>query len=168
MDSLTHRLERLELLSELLLQCAQSRPLLEGVSLPNVAGGRGRKLIPTVRSSQGAGKGMQRHQMGQPFMSVFAAFVNGQATETAGTTGLAEVEVARLNEFRKQLTSATEMGRFLEMWNIRETHPKGGSVRTPVRYRMRTPGTPAVDKPGVRRCANSRPVKLGIQHRASL
>ena len=33
----------------------------------------------------------------------------------------------------------TEVCRFLEMWNIRETHSKGGSVRTLVRYRMRTP-----------------------------
>ena len=52
-DSLTHRLEGVELLNdhrdELLLQCAQSSRLL---------GRRG--LIPTVRSSQGAGKGIQR------------------------------------------------------------------------------------------------------------
>ena len=61
-------------------------------------------------------------------MSVFAALVNGLVTETLGTTELAEVEVAWLNVFRKQLTSATEVGRFLEMWNIRETHPKGRSV----------------------------------------
>ena len=59
-------------------------------------------------------------------------------TKTPGTTGLAEVEVAWLNEFRKQFTSASDVRLFLEMWNIRETHPKG-PVRTLVRYRMRTP-----------------------------
>ena len=72
--------------------------------------------------------------MGQPFMSVFAAFVNGQVTENPGGTGLAEVEVEWLNQFRKQLISAPDVGRFLEMWNIR-----GGPVRTLLRYRMRTP-----------------------------
>ena len=64
-------------------------------------------------------------------MSVFAAFVNGRVTETAGTTELAEVAVAWVN--------GREVGQFLEMWNIRETHPKGGLVRTLVRYRMRRP-----------------------------
>ena len=59
-------------------------------------------------------------------MSVFAAFVNGLVTENpGGRTGLAEVEVEWLNRFRKQLISASDVGRFLEMWNIRETHPKG-------------------------------------------
>ena len=72
-------------------------------------------------------------------MSVSAAFASGLVTETPGTTGLAEVEVAWLNEFCKQLTSATAVGRFLEMWNIHETHPKRGSVRGLVRNRMRTP-----------------------------
>ena len=55
--------------------------------------------------------------MGQPFMSVFAAFVTGLVTESPGKTGLAEVEVARLNDFRIQLTSAIKVGRFLEIWN---------------------------------------------------
>ena len=72
--------------------------------------------------------------MGQPFMSVFAAFVNGLVTENPGGTGLAEVEVEWLDQFRKQLISASDVGRFLEKWNIRETHPKGGPVRTLVRY----------------------------------
>ena len=76
--------------------------------------------------------------MGQPFMSVFAAFVNGPVTENPGGTGLAEVEVEWLNQFRKQLISASDVGRFLEMWNTRETHPKRRPVRTLVRYRMRT------------------------------
>ena len=114
------------------------------LSLPDVVGGRGRSIVPTVRSSQSTGKGVQRggargqkkHQMGQPFMSVFAAFVNGLTTEALGSTGLEEVEMAWLHEFRKKLTSALDVGRFLEMWNIRETHPKGGPVRTLVRYRM--------------------------------
>ena len=44
--------------------------------------------------------------MGQSFMSVFAAFVNGLVTENPGVTGLAEVEVEWLNEFHKQLISA--------------------------------------------------------------
>ena len=77
--------------------------------------------------------------MGQPFMSVFAAFVDGLTTETLGATGLEEVEMAWLHEFRKKLISALDVGRFLEMWNIRETHPKGGPVRTLVRYRMCAP-----------------------------
>ena len=68
-------------------------------------------------------------------MSVFVAFVNGLVTENTGGTGLDEVEVEWLNQFRKQLISASDVGRFLEMWNIRETHPKGGPVRTLVRRR---------------------------------
>ena len=50
--------------------------------------------------------------MGQPCMSVFATFVNGLV--------------------------ASDVGRFPDVWNIRETHPKGGPVRTLVRYQMRT------------------------------
>ena len=72
-----------------------------------------------------AARGQKKHQMGQPFMSVFAAFVNGLATEALGSTGLEEVEMAWLHEFRKKLTSALDVGRFLEMWNIRETTRKG-------------------------------------------
>ena len=72
-------------------------------------------------------------------MPVFAAFVNGLKTETLGSAGLEEVEMAWLHEFRKKLASALDVGRFLEMWNIRETHPKGGPVRTLVRYRMCAP-----------------------------
>ena len=106
--------------------------------------------MPTVRSSQAQMEAYSERTEGtldgHPFMSVFAAFVNGLVAETPWTTGLAEVEMVWLNEFRKQLTSATEVGRFLQMWNIRrETHPKGGSVRTLVRYRMRTPD-PALPK----------------------
>ena len=74
-----------------------------------------------------AARGQKGHQMGQPFMSVFAAFVNGLVTENPGGTGLAEVEVEWLNQFRKQLISASDVGGFLEMWNIRETHPKRGA-----------------------------------------
>ena len=116
------------------------------LSLPDVVGGRGRSIVPTVRSSQSTGKayneaarGQKKHQWGQPFMSVFAAFVNGLTTEALGSTGLEEVEMAWLHEFRKKLTSALDVGRFLEMWNIRETHPKGRLVRTLVRYRMCAP-----------------------------
>ena len=61
-----------------------------------MAGGGRRGLIPTVRSSQGAPDG-----------TVFAAFVNGLVTENPRGTGLAEVEVEWLNQFRKQLISAT-------------------------------------------------------------
>ena len=86
-----------------------------------------------------AARGHKGHQMGQPYMSVFTAFVNGLVTENPGGTGLAEVEVEWLNQFREQLVSASSVGWFLEMLNIRETHPKGGPVRTLVRYRMRTP-----------------------------
>ena len=117
------------------------------LSLPDVVGGRGRSIVPTVRSSQSTGKGVQRGgegteetpNGGQPFTSVFAAFVNGLTTEAPGSTGLEEVEMASLHEFREKLTSALDTGRFLEMWNIRETHPKGRPVRTLVRYRMCAP-----------------------------
>ena len=149
-DSLTHRLERIELLNdhrdELLLQCAQSRRLLEGFLRRKwLVEGDVASFQPfAAAKAQGkayseAARGQKEHQMGQPFMSVFAVFVNGLATENPGGTGLAEVEVEWLNQFRKQLISASDVGRFLEMWNIRETHPKGGPVRTLVRYRMRTP-----------------------------
>ena len=128
-DSLTHRLERIELLNdhrvELLLQCAQSRRLLEGWMVEkNVA-----SFQPfAAAKAQGkahseAARGQKGHQMGQPFMSVFAASANDPVTENGGT-GLAEVEVEWLNQFRKQLISASDVGR---------------PVRTLVRYRMRTP-----------------------------
>ena len=135
-DLLTHRLERIELLSdhrdELLLQCAQSRRLLEGfLCRAWLVEGDVASFQPfAAAKTQGkayseAAKGQKGHQMGQPFMSVFAAFVNGLVTENPGGTGLAEVEVEWLNQFRKQLTSASDVGWFLEMQNIRETHPKG-------------------------------------------
>ena len=50
---------------------------------------------------------------------------------------LEEVEMAWLREFRKKLTSALDTNRFLEM-----CHPKGGPVRTLVRYRMCAPDPP--------------------------
>ena len=148
-DLLTHRLERIELLNdhrdELLLQCAQSRRLLGGFLCRTwLVEGDVASFQPfAAAKAQGkayseAAKGQKGHQMGQPFMSVFAAFVNGLVKENPGGTGLAEVEVESLNQFRKQLISASDVGWFLEMWNIRETHPKGGPVRTLVRFRMRT------------------------------
>ena len=131
-DSLTHRLERIELLNdhrdELLLQCAQSRRLLEGFLCRTwLVEGDVASFQPfAAAKAQGkayseAARGHKGHQMGQTFMSVFAAFVNGPVTENPGGTGLAEVEVEWLNQFRKQLISASDVGRFLEMWNIRET-----------------------------------------------
>ena len=45
-----------------------------------------------------AARGQKGHQMGQTFMSVFAAFVNGVVTESPGVTGLAEIEVEWLNQ----------------------------------------------------------------------
>ena len=86
-----------------------------------------------------AAGGHKKNRMGQPFMSVFVAFVNGLTTEAVGSTGLEEAEMAWLHEFRKKLASALDVGRFLEMWNTRETHPKGGPVRTLVRCRMCAP-----------------------------
>ena len=149
-DSLTQRLERIELLNdhrdEFLLQCAQSRRALKGFLCRTwlVEGDVASFQSFGAAKTQGkayseAAKGQKGHQMGQLFMSVFAAFVNGLVTESPGGTGLAEVEVDWVNQFRKQLISASDVGRFLEMWNIRETHPRGGPVRTLVRYRMRTP-----------------------------
>ena len=101
-------------------------------------------------------------------MSVFPAFVNGLATENPGLTGLVEVEVKWLNEFRKQLISASDVGRFLQMWNIRETHPKRGPVRTLVRYRMRTPD-PALpeDAQNINRAGTHPPAKV-LLHRKGI
>ena len=62
-ESLSHRLERIELLNdhrdELLLQCAQSRRLFESFRCRTWLGGRRRGIVPTVRSSQSTGKGVQ-------------------------------------------------------------------------------------------------------------
>ena len=135
-DLLTHRLERIELLNdhrdELLIQCAQSKHLFEGFLCRTwLVEGDVASFQPfAAAKAQGkahseAARRQKGHQMGQPFMSVFAAFVNGQVTENPGVTGLAEIEVEWLNQFRKQLISALDVGRFPEMWNIRETHPKG-------------------------------------------
>ena len=150
MESLSYRLERIELLNdhrdELLLQCAQSRRLLQSFLCRTwLVEGDVASFQPFAAArAQGkayneAARGQKKHQMGQPFMSVFAASVNGLVTETLGSTGLEEVEMAWLHEFRKKLVSALDVGRFLEMWNIRETHPKGRPVRTLVRYRMCAP-----------------------------
>ena len=131
---------------ELLQQCAQSRRLLEGFLcqtslVEGVASFQPFAAAEAQRKAYSeAARGQKGHQMGDPFMSMFAAFVNGLVTENPGVTELAEIEVEWLNQFRKQLISASDGGRFLEMWNIRKTHPKGGPVRTLVRYRMRTPG----------------------------
>ena len=122
-DSLAHRLERIELLNdrrdELLLQCAQSRRLLEGFLCRTwLVEGDVASFQPfAAAKEQGkayseAARGQNWHQMGQPFMSVFAAFVNGLVAENPGGTGLAEVEVEWLNQFRKQLISASDVGRF--------------------------------------------------------
>ena len=135
-DSLAHRLERIELLNdhrdELLRQCAQSRRLLEGFLCRTwLVEGDVASFQPFAaakalgKAYSEVAKGQKGHQMGQPFMSVFAAFVDGLAAENPGFTGLAEVDVKWLNQFRKQLISASDVGRFLEMWNIPETQPKG-------------------------------------------
>ena len=105
-DLLTHRLERMsDHRDELLLQCAQSR--------------RRRGLIPTVRSRRrrerhtarrkGIQRGGERAEVGTRWDKVFAASVNGLVVENPGVTGLAEVEVEWLNQFRKQLISASHV-----------------------------------------------------------
>ena len=149
-ESLSHRLERTELLNdhrdELLLQCAQSRRLLESFLCRTwLVEGDVASFQPFC-SSQSTGKGVQRgskgtekHQMGQPFMSVFAAFVNGLTTETLGSTGLEEGRDGVAARVSQEARLGTGRGSFLEMWHIRETHPKGGPVRTLVRYRMCLP-----------------------------
>ena len=130
-ESLSHRLERIELLNdhrdELLLQCAQSRRLLESFLCRTwlVEGDMASFQPFAAARAQGkayneAARGQRKQQMGQPFMSVFAAFVNGLTAETLGATGLEEVEMAWLQEFRKKLISALDVGRFLEMWNIHQ------------------------------------------------
>ena len=74
-ESLSHRLERIELLNdhrdELLLLCARSRRLLESFLCRTWLVDGGRSIVPTFRSSQSTGKGVQRggegtekHQMG--------------------------------------------------------------------------------------------------------
>ena len=84
-DSVTHRLERIELLSdhrdELLLQCAQSRRLLEGFLCRTwLVDGDMASFQPfAAAKAQGkayseAARVQKGHQMGQPFMSVFAAW----------------------------------------------------------------------------------------------
>ena len=83
-----------------------------------------------------AARGQKGHQMGQPFMSVFAAFVNGLAIENPGLTGLAEVEVEWLNEFRKQPIGCGPVSRDVD---YPRDSTERGPVRTLVRYRMRTP-----------------------------
>ena len=117
-DSLAHRLERIELLNdhrdELLLQRAQS----------TVVHSWWRETWPHSNHSQQPRR-RERHTEGAP----------------DGTT--LHVGVCRVrqwpSQFRKQLISASDVDRILEMWNMRETHPKGRPVRTLVRYRMRTP-----------------------------
>ena len=122
-ESLSHRPERIELLNdhrdELLLQCAQSRRLLESFLCRTwLVEGDVASFQPfAAAKAQGkpyneAARGQRKHQMGQPFMSVFAAFVNGLTTETLGSTGLEEVEMAWLHEFRKKLASALDSGSF--------------------------------------------------------
>ena len=87
-----HRLERIELLNghrdELLLQCAQSRRLLGGFLCRTwLMEGDVVSFQPfAAANAQGkayseAARGQKEHQMGQPFMSMFAAFVNGPVTE---------------------------------------------------------------------------------------
>ena len=87
-ESLSHRLERIELLNdhrdELLLQCAQSRRLLESFLCRTwLVEGDVASFQPFAAArAQGkayneVARGQKKHQMGQPFMSVFAAFVNG-------------------------------------------------------------------------------------------
>ena len=109
-DSLTHRLERIELVNdhrdELLLQCAQFRRLLEGFFCRTwlVEGDVASFHQFAAAQAQGkahseAARGQKGHQSGQPFMSVFAAVVNGPVTENPGVTGLAEIEVEWLNHF---------------------------------------------------------------------
>ena len=108
-------LGRIELLNdhrdELLLQCAQSRRLLESFLCRTwLVEGDVASFQPFAAArAQGkayneVARGHKKHQMGQPFMSVFAAFVNGLTTEAHGSTGLEEVEMAWLHEFRKKLT----------------------------------------------------------------
>ena len=83
-DSLAHRLKRIELLNdhrdELLLQCAQSRRLLEGFLCRTwLVEGDVASFQPfAAAKAQGkayseAAIGQKGHQMGQPFMSVFVA-----------------------------------------------------------------------------------------------
>ena len=135
-ESLSHRLERIELLNdhrdELLLQCAQSRRLLESFLCRTWLVERDVASFQPFAAARAQGKayneaarGQKKHQMGQPFMSVFAAFVNGLTTETLGSTALEEVEMAWLHEFRKKLISALDVGRFLEMCNFERPTRKG-------------------------------------------
>ena len=148
-ESLSHRLERIELLNdhrdELLLQCAQSRRLLESFLCRTwLVEGDVASFQPFAAArAQGkayneAARGQKKHQMGQPFMSVFATFVNGLTTEALGPTGLEGVGVAWLHEFRKKLTSALDVVSSRCGTFARPTR-KGRPVRTLIRYRMCAP-----------------------------
>ena len=149
MESLSHRLERIELLNdhrdELLLQCAQSRRLLESFLCRTwLVEGDVASVQPFAATrAQGkayneAARKKKEHQMGQPFMSVFAAFVNGLTTETLGPTGLEEVEMAWLHEFRKKLASALNVGRFLDVEHSRDAPERGTSTHSGTIQDVRT------------------------------
>ena len=78
---------------ELLLQCAQSRRLLESFLCRTwLVEGDVASFQPFAAArAQGkayneAARVQKKHQMGQPFMSVFAAFVNGLTTEALGSS----------------------------------------------------------------------------------
>ena len=116
------------------------------VSLPNMAGGGRCSLVPTIRSSQAAGKGKQRGSEraeiapGGTTLHVGVCSVRqwpGDGESWSDRAGRGRGGVAERISQAAHLS--TGRGRFLETWNIRETHPKGAPVRTLVRYRMRTP-----------------------------
>ena len=94
-DSLAHRLERIELPNDL----CRTR-LVEGdvASFQPFAAAKAQG-----KAHSEAARWQKGHQMGQPFMSVFPAFVDGLVTENPGGTRLAEVAVGyhqRQNNYR--------------------------------------------------------------------
>ena len=116
------------------------------VSLPNMAGGGRHGLVPTVRSSQGAGKGIQRggeRAKGAPdgttlhvgVCSVRQLLGDGEswsdrAGRDRGGVAAPVSRAAHLGIGRGSVSRDVEHSR---------DPSEGGPVRTLVRYRMRTP-----------------------------
>ena len=89
-----------------------------------------------------------------PMARPFCGWQCAQSGETCSSTRIKREKNARVEPLQPEechrkpeammvmagpIPQTAHLGLFLEMWNIRETHPKGGPVRTLVRYRMRTP-----------------------------
>ena len=84
-------------------------------------------------------KGNRNHKLGQPYMSVFGAFINGLGKEEAGTTGLLEEEAKWASAFAESLKVPTDVGKWVEVWTMKEARDPTAAhkKRTVVKYRLR-------------------------------